>query len=314
MADDTDSRSQDPKWKGRLWRLLFAATALLTVMWTVGQITRDRGWVTGMCFYVPSPCLVVLLGLSALGCRRRPRIALACLVLALPPAFFVGCVENRWTRRAPVEGPSLRLVHWNVFRRRRAWDRVLEELRSHQADLYVVSEVYWKHDLDKAAERLGDGFRWVRPRGMAILARGELSDGRWLVKSQLLKVYAVTWEWQGQRLRLFAVDVAANLAYARGPRLKRLADLIAEHRPDLVVGDLNAPRRSRALAPLPEGFRHAYDAAGRGWSYTWPVPCPVYAIDQCILGERIVPHRYELHTSLHSDHRLQLLDFALAGP
>jgi endonuclease/exonuclease/phosphatase family metal-dependent hydrolase len=92
--------------------------------------------------------------------------------------------------------------------------------------------------------------------------------------------------------------------------LRRVTDVVVECRPDIIVGDFNAPRRSRALCPLPEGFSHAYDDAGCGWSYTWPVPCPVLAIDQCITGSRVKALKYDLGVSRHSDHRMQILDFA----
>jgi len=73
--------------------------------------------------------------------------------------------------------------------------------------------------------------------------------------------------------------------------------VLVEYRPDLVAGDFNAPRRSRAISPLPAGFAHAYDLAGCGWSYTWPVICPLYAIDQCIVSNSVRPIRYELGAS-----------------
>lgn len=77
------------------------------------------------------------------------------------------------------------------------------------------------------------------------------------------------------------------------------------------VGDFNAPRRSLAFSQLPTGFRHAYDAAGAGWSYTWPVPVSFLAIDQCIIGPRLKLVHYELQSTWMSDHRLQVVDFEL---
>jgi vancomycin resistance protein VanJ len=81
--------------------------------------------------------------------------------------------------------------------------------------------------------------------------------------------------------------------------------------PDLVLGDFNAPRRSRALDPLPQGYTHAYEAVGHGWAYSWPMPLPVLAIDQTILSDRIEPFSYALHSTIVSDHRMQVLDFRL---
>ena len=133
------------------------------------------------------------------------------------------------------------------------------------------------------------------------------------MKSRTLKIYFVLWQSDEVELKLFVVDLASSLLNARNPRLHELTALMMLHQPDIVVGDFNAPRRSLAISPLPDGFVHAYEAAGSGWSYTWPVPCPVYAIDQCILGRRIVPLRYDLETTTCSDHRLQILDFTARG-
>lgn len=80
--------------------------------------------------------------------------------------------------------------------------------------------------------------------------------------------------------------------------------------PFWVVGDFNAPRRSRALCELPAGYRHAYDTAGTGCGYTWPVPIPMYALDHSLHSASIVPVRYTLESSVYSDHRLQIFDFA----
>ncbi len=83
------------------------------------------------------------------------------------------------------------------------------------------------------------------------------------------------------------------------------------YRPDLIVGDFNAPRRSRALSELPTGYGHAYDTSGSGFSYTWPVPVPMYSLDQCIHARRVTPIRYDLLQSVYSDHCCQLFNFAL---
>jgi len=107
--------------------------------------------------------------------------------------------------------------------------------------------------------------------------------------------------------------VTSDLLVPRDPLLRRMRALMESERPDLVAGDFNAPRRSRALWPLPPGYSHAYLAAGRGWSYTWPVPCPLYALDQCIVSSAIRPLRYDLAADPASDHRIQLMEF-LAGP
>ena len=146
---------------------------------------------------------------------------------------------------------------------------------------------------------------------MAIVARGSLEKGHSLVNTERTKAYTVTWTGRAGSLILVAVNLSSSLSFHRDPGLQALCEGMQRVQPDIVVGDFNAPRRSRALEPLPKGFRHAYDCAGSGWSYTWPVPCPVYAIDQCIVGSRVRPIRYFLVSTLRSDHRAQVMDFAV---
>jgi len=107
------------------------------------------------------------------------------------------------------------------------------------------------------------------------------------------------------------VNVISSPRVPRDPLLQRIVAMIESHDPDLVLGDFNSPRRSRALARLPAGFRHAYDASGTGWSSTWPARLPLLAIDQTIVGPRLAVRGYRLQTTRISDHRLQVteLDF-----
>jgi len=111
-------------------------------------------------------------------------------------------------------------------------------------------------------------------------------------------------------LKILAVDIVSTPRVARDPQLRRVLQWIEREQPDLVVGDLNAPRGSLALSRLPRGYRHAYDAAGGGWSATWPSFLPLWQIDHSILGPAIDPVRYDFFFSRASDHRGQRLEFS----
>ncbi len=284
-------------------------------VWALGQVFRDRNGITELAFYFPSPVLLVLLLVLAFWAwRRRRRTAAVCaLVLALGPAVFVLRVENHFRAGHLNEpaGPTFRLVHWNVCRGYLGWSGVGRELREEEADIYVVSEPR-NRDVHALAKSFGKEYSSLQLGVFAVIARGPLRDGHWLECHKGLNVYCVLWKPLDRPCKVFIVDLDSTLFVPRDPRLRRLLRLVEEHQPDIVVGDFNAPRRSRALCSLPPGYAHAYDAAGSGWSYTWPVPIPVYAIDQCILGRRIDPVRYRLDTSVHSDHRRQVLDFSIA--
>jgi vancomycin resistance protein VanJ len=294
------------------------ASAVAWLLWLIGQLARDRTWLTGLCFYIPSPAMAFLLLTASLmaarGRRRWTSITLG--IMAMTPCAMVAFAENQWTRpvNAPVAGEPIRLVHWNVAYGIWGWTGVEREIVRRRATLYVLSEVPSSLDLPALAARLGPGYRAVRVGGMAFVADGQLQGARRLVNEGGLKLNAVTWVSAWGPIKVLGVDGPSDLDVPRDPLLQRFRAVLPEHRPDLVAGDFNAPRRSRAISPLPSGFAHAYDRAGRGWSYTWPVIGPVYAIDQCIVANSVRPIRYELGSSRFSDHLLQSLEFQVVAP
>lgn len=281
--------------------------------WVIGQLWRDSCWLTGICFYLPSPLLAGALAVAGLvAWRSARRWALLLLLLASGPLAFVANVENRWTspRVEPGEGTPRRLVHWNVFDGQLGWAGILARLQDCHADAYVLSEVTGDLDLTDAAASFGPGYTSLRLGNLAMIARGSLTERQ--QRSQGAgKACLVDWQLGGDRWSVLIVDLPSSIWIARRPLLEWIVGTIAELQPDLIVGDFNAPRRSAALSELPAGYRHAYDLAGAGWSSTWPVPAPAWAIDQCIVSARLQPLRYELHSTAVSDHRLQVLDFQL---
>ncbi|MDR3633846.1 MAG: hypothetical protein P4L84_08415 [Isosphaeraceae bacterium] len=295
--------------------LAFALTAALNLPWMVGQIARDDSWVTGLCFYIPSFFLATaFLGFCVVYalCKRWRRCLLA-VALFVPPCAFVAFVENRFSRPEIAARPdALSLVHWNVGGklRRNGTRRVL---LSHRADAYVLSEIDDRATVQEFRDALGGPYQALEFGNMAVVAKGAVRSRGWLLNHHGAKAHSVIWEFAGHSLTLCVVDLPSNVLIPRAPLLREVVGLIVRERPDLVIGDFNAPRRSRALAALPLGYQHAYDTAGCGLSYTWPVPFPLYALDQCIHAPRMIPLRYELLSSIRSDHRRQVLRF-IVGP
>lgn len=279
-------------------------------LWCLGQVARDATWLTGLCFYIPSAVLVVvLLGWSVVHITRRrhfPAALAACL--ALPPLGSVLLVENHlFGHRAPLASAQVRLVHWNVGGA--LGHRTQHVLRDQRADLYVLSEVP-DYSVEEFRASLGMEYGAQVFGNLAAVGTGEIRANGWLLNRGRAKVQSVTWRRAGRETALLVVDLPSEIHVARDRLLREVNWLIERQRPDLVVGDFNAPRRSRGLCELPAGYRHAYDTAGSGFGYTWPVPVPVYALDHCLHSLRVKPARYELRSSCYSDHCLQLFDFA----
>lgn len=286
----------------------------LFALWAVGQVFRDRALVTAWAFYLPSAVVAVLLGLLAIvaACGRRRRHAVLLLALALAPAFAVLVVENRWRSLAKSAAPAadLRVVAWNVADFPRGVERAAALLRPLAADLVLLSEAPGKPP-QELERQLGGELRLTPVGSMAIFARGAPLTVEWLAREDEMQAAFVRWPVAGRTLGVLAVNLISSPRVPRDPLLARVVQMIERLAPDLVLGDFNAPRRSRALARLPVGFRHAYDDAGSGWSATWPAALPLLAIDQTIVGPRLAVRAYSLRTTRISDHRLQLteLDF-----
>jgi endonuclease/exonuclease/phosphatase (EEP) superfamily protein YafD len=292
-------------------RLTPWADFALALCWAVGQFVRDATWLTGLCFYIPSIVVAALLaGSAALHARSRSqwRAGVAAALAALALGVSLG-VENApvWRRPRVAPAGAMRLVHWNVgwrMYRQRVRDVLLED----RADFYVLSEL-GRGSVDAFHEALGPGYQARAFANLAVVGRGEVDDGGWLLHRGGASVRRVDWRHEGRQVAVFVVDLPSSPRIARAPLLEEILRLIARDRPDLVVGDFNAPRRSLALQRLPAGYQHAYESAGSGWGDTWPLPVPVYSLDHCVHSDRLTPSRYALMSSWQSDHRRQVFEF-----
>jgi hypothetical protein len=297
------------------FRIVIILALLFWIAWIPGQLFHDSTWLTGLFFYIPSVFLFVFLCVCGGYAWRQShrRIAGILVLLALSPLLWVVCVENRLFARphAGPDGQMLRLVHWNVWGGRTGWTGIETLLKDSEPDLCVLSEIPGNLDVQETAKSFGPEYQAVRMSNMAVWARGSLTETQRFRSKKGVKAWGLVWQSTQGDCRVLVVDLASSLSSPREPRLRAVRELMVEWKADLVVGDFNAPRRSLALSPLPSGFTHAYDAVGSGCSYTWPMPCPVYAIDQCVVGSRIRPQTYTLESSWRSDHRRQVLEFSI---
>ncbi len=291
-----------------------AALGGLAIAWLIGQIVREQFWITGICFFIPSPLVAAVMLAAACFYRSKQfaRHSQWALALAVAPLLVVLTVENQWTapEAAPAGPKTLRLVHWNIWHGTLGSSRVRAVLADYKADIYVFSEAPEKVDFGNLDERIKAEYSTVRISDMTVVARGKLTIDT-IFRFGGGHGGLVRWTNNNETISLLVADLPSRITAGRGPLLMQLQGLIKQYQPDLVVGDLNSPRRCQWLANLPRGYSHAYETAGKGWSYTWPVICPLWAIDQCITGPRIRAVRYGLHSTTASDHRLQCLDFEI---
>lgn len=258
-------------------------------------------------FYIPSPVLfATLLVLAAVFRRRSWTEWRLFAVMALLPLFVVVVNENRWwSSHSSVSGvASTRLVHWNLCRTKMGWHRQKSVLFGLQPDIILLSEVS-----DDVKENDFEGFEVLRQSGLLIACRGHISlSGAFEMRGAFNGFLAHCELVDGPLVVMVADHVSSPLIW-RDPNLREMIQIMSDGNVDLLAGDLNAPRLSRAFCNLPDGYHHAYDIAGRGISYTWPVPIPCLAIDQCVCGPKVQAVAYELQSTMLSDHRIQILDF-----
>lgn len=305
--------------KGRIGRWRAVQTAMFVVglamflLWVIGQWARDGLWLTAICFYIPSVFLAAVLfglGVVLVWCQRL-RLGGLTVLLALPPFCIVLLVENDFRTVTPNAVKSdFRLVHWNVGGTLEP-QGAQQVLIAQQADLYVLSEIPDRATVLSFQETLGSDFQAEVFGNLAVVGRGKVQANGWLTERGRARVQTVAWQCDGRSLALFVVDLPSAVWIPRDPLLREVVRLVEQHQPDLVVGDFNAPRRSQALTELPDGYRHAYHSAGSGLGYTWPAPMTMYALDHCLHSSRIVPARYVLGSSFHSDHCYQVFDFVV---
>ncbi len=280
------------------------AFVMLACGWSLGQLFRDAFWMTGLLFYFPTALLlfasVVCLAIELR--RRNVRAIVLLAVLAAFPTYLVLFVENQFRQQHAFENAELRIAHWNI-----GWQEVDREgltptIVDLNADLVVLSEA---HD----AHRRHHGFaHTLKLSTMVIMANEPIVLLRDYTQGEA-RIFTVVWRSPHGDLRLLVADLPSSLAAHRHPILVRLRNVLEKTEADLLVGDLNAPRRSIALSTLPDGYRHAYHAVGSGWSATWPNPLPLLAIDHTISGPRLIARKYRLEPSRLSDHRIQIYDF-----
>ena len=102
----------------------------------------------------------------------------------------------------------------------------------------------------------------------------------------------------------------------RGAVVPMAAGAVGFPAPDLIVGDFNIPRGSASLGAFlraagAPGMHNAFDLGGVGWQRTWPRETPVWAIDQCFVGERVGVRSHEVFDPGVGGHRAIVVTITL---
>lgn len=296
----------------RMCRLAVLATGPgLLCAWLAGFVLRDRAHAVIWLYFIPAPA-VVAAGLAWLRLTRRlapPWLRWSFAALLAIPSVKIAAADMRWHARRTAPADALRVTHWNVARLPFGGERVLSALRRDAPDICVLSETLPGPDTIALGTAL-DLTNAYHGATMTMLARHPISPPALLhlpdARGWCLRVATPSGP-----LDVLAFDMISRPELDRFPALRATASWIATRDrrvPLLVLGDFNTPRDAASLAPFRAQLAHAYETAGRGWPYTWPMPFPVYQLDHAwFTPASLEVFDYRLHSSFFSDHRRQAL-------
>jgi endonuclease/exonuclease/phosphatase (EEP) superfamily protein YafD len=293
-------------------RSIFPAIAMA---WLAGLALGDRPPPLMWLYLIPAP-LVGALGLieGLLRMRRSSRARNVAVfgftALALIKVF---AVDSRWHRPTPLPSGALRVVHWNVAYANFGFVPLLETLAPYRPDLVILSEArpsqdiayFSNRDLGLPHTRQADGMALLFRYPFVPLGPIPIADG---------SAWGARLATPAGELDVVCVDVVSHPAIDRAKALAPLTRWLHERVSDvplLLIGDFNTPRDSRAFRGIRERLMHAYETAGRGWPYTWPLPIPLFAIDHSWHSPEIAVHRYRLRNAPLSDHRRQIFEISI---
>lgn len=279
--------------------LLLVLAGSATLLALLGR----RSWLLELFTHYRPYYLLALLLAAALLLPMRRRLAVLAALLALLNLLWVAPYLAGFgvsVLRAEAAGDPLRIIALNLWYRNDQHQRVLDYLRSRDADVLVLSELTPAWRVALAPLEAGYPHREIIPRqgsqGIGVYSRVPLGA---LERSSLgfrgSNNVLLDLELPGGTLALYAVHLAAPMsarkAAGRNAQLAQLAARVAARDAgdpallgQLVIGDLN-------ITPFSPWFRDLLAAGGlgdvarrRGLLLTWPASWtpPLIGIDHAL--------------------------------
>jgi len=293
-----------------LWAI--AGFGLCTAFW-VGRFLKDSDSALIWLYYMP-PVITGILGFIWLFLTIRNRMQLLQLYVFITVAFCffkVLVLDHRWNKPPELlPENNIRILHWNTARGVLGVESIVRTMQDDNPDIIMMSEpprvdmlsdiayhaLGMEHIFTDAGMSLASHYpikylgNIILPAGAGWHARVETSVGP---------------------LDFAAIDIVSRPNLNRVPAMQALAQWIDNRTssiPLVIMGDFNTPHDAASLKPLRARMLNAYEQAGRGWPYTWPVPLPLYAIDQTWIEPGMRVNDYHLSQTRFSDHKRQIVD------
>jgi endonuclease/exonuclease/phosphatase family metal-dependent hydrolase len=293
-----------------------AALCLVCVVVLVGWLGGDLNAWSKWLSWVPAPALLLvpILGL-VVGSRQPGRTARSLRAMnGLLAVFLLSWtlgVEYGILRARPVLSSDFVLVHWNASwpsRRKLRLNEAYDAVRLMDADLVVVTEVGQFGWGEEGSDLKSEWPHVARTSTVSLLSREPFLEARTILFNEGVSLVLVRLEMMGEERSMWVVDLPSTPSRPKGPIFQRLLDAVDEAGlpdPDIVVGDFNVTRHSRALHAAFPSMRNAFSEAGVGWSGSWPRRWPLWQLDQILVGPDLQCRRYELIDPGVGRHRMQ---------
>jgi hypothetical protein len=293
------------------WGLL-----LLVVVVLVGWVWGDTHAWSQPFSWVPAVALFALLVLGLLlVCFVRHRMGTILTEIMLVFLLFTGSwiVGTEWGmfRATALEPGDFVIVHWNVtwpgkkFELNDPYDYLLEKSG---ADVLIISEP-GQFGWGEEGKSLRNGWAYsARSTNALVLSKNPLDVVRPALAADGISLLLIEMELGGRKARIWVIDMPSDPKSLRGVLFASLKEMIQAadmDPPDLIVGDLNVTRHSRALEATFPDMRNAFDEAGIGWSGTWPRRFPLWQIDQVLVAPSMRCVQYKVIDLGVGRHRLQ---------
>ena len=292
------------------WLLLLSLAAVVAG-WMGGDV---RTW-SLLLSWVPAVALlpVIVIGLLLVGFVRGGMGTFLWRAFALCLAFVLAWIlgtELGLFRAGDEEPSDFVVAHWNASwpSKYQSLDSAYSALTDTNADLIVITEpgqFGWGED-GQAFQR-----QWpysARPHNALLLSRVPFSQVHPVLSADGIDLVLVKLNIDDRPATIWVVDLPSDPTRLRSKvfsTLKEKAQAAGISAPDLILGDLNVTRHSRALEHAFPKFRNAFDEGGVGWSGTWWRDFPLWHLDQILVSPSMRSIRYEVLNPGVGDHRIQ---------
>jgi vancomycin resistance protein VanJ len=328
-------------------RWLRTASLTLTAMYLAGLLLAIAGmrlwgeqhWLTTALLYAPRMAFLLPLPLAVLGLALfGPRRLLWAMPLALWLALFplmglelgLGRSLGGGARAGHPDEPSLRILSYNVAGGQAA-AQIAAVVREARPDVLLIQE--WKDQLEPALRPVVEGFHRHQLGQFWVASRYPIEDvyvppvihvpDQAARSSRFVRYRLATPLGPLHVLNVHPVSPREDLVNAASleatSRLRRRqAENIASEAgrspvPVIIAGDTNLPLGSWIMRQTLGRYRDGFEAAGRGFGYTFPAARPWMRIDRILGDQRIRFLRFQvLGNSRASDHLAVSADVIVA--